>query len=164
MDICDVLVLNHITCFQTGSRAWGVHTNSSDYDVCVLNYEYEKIDKVLRASFFVQEVTDALYNNGKYYIIKDNESSYNTTTLNLIRLSVPQFLQWHFATNTLYSLSNISYKEPRIKCFALLVEATRSMFDMSANYRKDSNLATKNLIRENVKKMGPIKTNLIVCD
>jgi hypothetical protein len=168
MQPCDILAIHKVTNFLTGSRAWDVHTNSSDMDICVLACEYDRVEEVLKNSYDISEITDASYNNGKYF-----STGYTTQipNLNIIRLSVPLFLSWHFATNSMYVLdkNKIRDRHSRITTFSLLELAARNMIDMSADYHQNGrdnaqDIATKEIIRRHLKTLDKANTNIVVAN
>lgn len=89
--ICEVGLPRYRT-FLTGSRAFGTHYNTSDYDVCVpIGYASE-----CKLKFPLYEPSD--YNNGVSFCYKENY------TVNIIPLHPLDAVCWYLATQEITRL------------------------------------------------------------
>lgn len=186
-NICEILLINKVSHFLTGSRAFfpeietpkygkievdmfgnylqGNKKDTRDWDVCILNQDMENVHKILELIFDVVSIRDCDYSNGKVYYLKNTVMN-EFLTINIIPLTTAQFLSWHFATNSMMQFEPSKYtnKEDRVRTFELLCLASKGMYgygNVSFAGSEPFEIA-KQCIRKHLKNIGTIKTNVII--
>lgn len=93
--------------FRTGSRVWGVHTDTSDYDIVVLPDEGERLARENVIESFKGSNGESLYTNedGRLF--------------NIIVLEQAEYNAWEYATAMLHShtYDEIKRRLDRIRLF-----------------------------------------------
>lgn len=188
-NICEILLINKVSHFLTGSRAFfpevlpsafedddvddffvklrGTITkkDTRDWDVCILNQDMDNVHKILELIFDVVSIRDCDYSKGKVYYLKNTVMN-EFLTINIIPLTTAQFLSWHFATNSMMQFEPSKYtnKEDRVRTFELLCLASKGMYgygNVSFAGTEPFEVA-KQCIRKHLKNIGTIKTNVII--
>jgi hypothetical protein len=172
MTHCDLLALHGVTNFLTGSEAFGLSKGCeySDYDICILDTDFEKAKEIIHQYYTVTHISQSTYSRGEVLCVRTNPySGQDTEMLNLIPLTVQQFLSWYFATKTLMNFhkKHLEDKNNRIRIFETLVAISRDMFgyesfSFGGGSIEQIHQGVKQFIKSTTQKMDKQIPNLIV--
>jgi predicted nucleotidyltransferase len=104
--------------FLTGSRAWGVFTKESDFDFCILENQFKKIEKVL------EELSDETFENDDYEDESGIKYHIGKYWLQLIILNEKEFKIWKTTTEIMNHFPKESIKERkyRVQLFQYIIK------------------------------------------